>query len=172
MKPSRKQRRVHRTILLVGEGASEVLFLEHLKRLYLERGSGLAITIKNAHGKGAGHVVNFAIRQSRNAAYDIKIALLDTDADWTDKVSKSARINKVQVLPCDPCFESVLLTIHQKPVTGRTTAQLKTIFETEFGVAASDIGMLKHFPKELLDEARLRVDILNKLLEVMQPSVL
>ncbi len=98
--------------------------------------------------------------------------MLDTDADWTDVVRKSARINKVQILSCEPCFESVLLTIYQKPATGRTTAQLKTIFETEFGVAASDIGVLKHFPKELLDEARLRVDILSKLLEVMQSSVL
>jgi hypothetical protein len=57
MKQVRKPRRVLRTVLLVGEGASEVLFLEHLKRLYHQRGSGLAIAIKNAHGKGAGHVI-------------------------------------------------------------------------------------------------------------------
>jgi hypothetical protein len=171
MKSARKPRRVLRTILLVGEGASEVLFLEHLKRLYHQRGSGLAISIKNANGKGAGHVIDFAIRQSRNAAYDTKIALFDTDADWTDAVRKSARINKVQTLSCEPCFESVLLTIHQKPVIDRTTAQLKTSFATQFGVAASNVAMLQYFPKELLDNARLSVDTLNKLLEVMQQTI-
>ena len=72
-------------LLLVGEGDAEVQLIQHLKRLYVERGSGIVVTIKNARGKGAGHVVDFAYRQSRNAAYDAKAALLDTDTDWNDK---------------------------------------------------------------------------------------
>ena len=64
-------RRQRFTILLVGEGHAEVALLTHLKGLYASRGSGVAISIRNARGKGAAYVVNYAIRQTRNAAYRI-----------------------------------------------------------------------------------------------------
>ncbi len=35
-----KTRRVVRTVLVVGEGDAEVQFIQHLKRLYVQRGSG------------------------------------------------------------------------------------------------------------------------------------
>ena len=43
----------YRTLLLVGEGATEEAFLRHVKSIYAPRGAGLKVTIKNAHGKGA-----------------------------------------------------------------------------------------------------------------------
>ncbi|MEI2642189.1 MAG: hypothetical protein V9G10_07610 [Candidatus Nanopelagicales bacterium] len=43
---------------VVGEGDAEVLFMQHLKSLYVQRGSGVVVTIKNARGKGAAHVVD------------------------------------------------------------------------------------------------------------------
>lgn len=87
-----KLRQVARTVLLVGEGDAEVQFMQHLKGLYVQRGSGIVVTIKNARGKGAAHVVDFAFRQSRNAAYDMKATLLDTDADWNDKTREQLQI--------------------------------------------------------------------------------
>lgn len=81
MKREPHRRQVARTVLVVGEGDAEVLFLQHLKALYVQRGSGVVVTIKNARGKGAANVVDFAARQSRNAAYDLVVALLDTDSD-------------------------------------------------------------------------------------------
>jgi hypothetical protein len=101
-----KPRKVARTVLVVGEGDSEVCFLQHLKSLYVHRGSGVVVTIKNARGKGAQHVVDFAIRQSRNAEYDVKVALLDVDTDWNDKTRKLAKSGKVLVLPSVPCLEA------------------------------------------------------------------
>lgn len=91
MKGGAKRRHVARTVLLVGEGDSEVVLLRHLKALYVQRGSGVAVTIKNARGKGAAHVVDVAVRQSLNAAFDLKVALLDTDTDWNDKTRAIAR---------------------------------------------------------------------------------
>gem|GEM_PF-2578925 len=41
-----------RTLLIVGEGRHEEAFLNHLKQLYVPRGCGLSVTIKNARGKG------------------------------------------------------------------------------------------------------------------------
>ena len=128
MKIQSVHRRAARTVLLVGEGDAEVLFLQHLKSLYVQRGSGVAVTIKNARGKGAAHVVDFARRQSSNAAFDAVAALLDTDTDWSDKTQAAARKARVQVITCEPCLEAVLLAVHQRPVQGRSSAQLKKDF--------------------------------------------
>ena len=53
MKGKPRQRHVARTVLLVGEGDAELSFMQHLKRIYVQRGSGVAVTLKNARGKGA-----------------------------------------------------------------------------------------------------------------------
>lgn len=73
MRGARQVRQAARTVLLVGEGDAEVLFMRHFKSLYVHRYSGVAVTIKNARGMGAAHVVDFAYRQSRNADYDAKL---------------------------------------------------------------------------------------------------
>jgi len=49
------KRKTYRTLLLVGEGATEVAFLKHVKSLFVPRDAGLKVTIKDAHGKGANH---------------------------------------------------------------------------------------------------------------------
>ena len=131
------------------------------------RGSGVVVTIKNARGKGAAHVVYFAFRQSRNAAYDMKAALLDTDTDWNDKTRIAARKSKIHVLPCRPCLEAVLLTVHLAPVDGRKTAQLKQDFSVRFGAAASDASVLRHFSREVIDAALARVEVLRGLVNLM-----
>jgi hypothetical protein len=152
---------------MVGEGDAEVLFLQHLKGLYVQRGSGVMVTIKNARGKGAAHVVDFAVRQSRNAAYDLVAVLLDTDADWNDKTRATARKGKVLVSPCQPCLESVLLDIHSAPVRDRTTAQLKQDFRIRFGGPAHDPVALRQFNRDVLEFARPRVQVLGVLMHLL-----
>ncbi len=73
--------KAQRTLLIVGEGRHEEAFLNHLKKLYVPRGCGLSVTIKNARGKGALHVVSWTARQIANADYDVVAVLLDTDVD-------------------------------------------------------------------------------------------
>ena len=68
--PARKRRTAYHTVLVVGEGTTECAFLRHIKTLYNSRGCGVSVTIRNAHGKGPDHVVDYAIRQCRNAEYD------------------------------------------------------------------------------------------------------
>jgi hypothetical protein len=167
MTRARDRRQVARTVLVVGEGDAEVLFLQHLKGLCVQRGSGVVVTIKNARGKGAAHVVDFAIRQSRNAAYDVIAVLLDTDADWNDKTRATARKGKVHVSPCHPCLESVLLDIHEAPVQNRFTAQLKQDFQARFGGAAHDPATLRHFHRGVLEQARPRVPVLGMLMHLL-----
>ncbi len=171
MKPGGPRRQVACTVLVVGEGDSEVAWLQHLKSLYVARGSGVAVTIKNARGKGAAHVVDVAIRQSRNAAFDVRVVLLDTDTDWTDKTRATARKAKVQVVPADPCLEAWLLAVHAYPVHGKTSAQLKQDFAARFGAAATDPKVFaRHFPHAFLEEKRLRLPALAALIGRLLPQ--
>ena len=168
MKGKPRQRHVARTLLLVGEGDAEVRFMQHLKSIYVQRGSGVAVTLKNARGKGAAHVVDFAIRQSRNAAYDVKAVLLDTDTDWNDKTRATARKARVQLMACEPCLEAVLLNMHKAPTEGRTTAQLKQDFAARFGAAASDATVYpKYFGETLINEAKTRCVVVVELFRFM-----
>ena len=168
MKGKPRQRHVARTVLLVGEGDAELSFMQHLKRIYVQRGSGVAVTLKNARGKGAAHVVDFAIRQSRNAAYDVKAVLLDTDTDWNDKTRATARKARVQVMACEPCLEAILLNMHKAPTEGRSTAQLKQDFAAKFGAPASDATVYpKYFGAVLVNEAKARSVVVGELLRFM-----
>lgn len=162
------RRRAARTVLVVGEGDAEVMFLQHLKSLFVVRGSGVVVTIKNARGKGAAHVVDFARRQSLNAAFDAVAALLDADTDWNDKTRAAAKRAKVQVVVCEPSLESLLLQIHQLPVQGRSTSQLKQEFAARFGGSAHDERVVrKYFHDEVLAVAATRLPALSALLRLM-----
>lgn len=76
---ARKKHQVRKTLLIVGEGDSEVAFLKHLRELYCSGGVGVRVTIRNAHGKGPENVIAFAARQAGIYSYDAHAALLDTD---------------------------------------------------------------------------------------------
>ena len=171
MKADQARRAVRRTILIVGDGDAEVAFINHLKSLYNTRQSGLAVTVKNARGKGALGVVSFTIRQGLNADYDVKVALLDTDTDWNDKTQAAARKAKVQVVPCHPCLESVLLAMHGDTAQSRSSAQCKLAFTARFGVPAHEASLYpKHFMFEFLEKARHASPELELLLVLFKPE--
>ncbi len=145
-----------------------MLFLKHLASLYQQRRSGLRITIKNARGKGAAHVVDVAIRQARNADYDKRAVLLDTDVGWNQATEKLARQSKIQVLTSTPCLESLLLEIHRQPVDNRNSTQLKTAFLFEFGRPASDERVYaEHFSRERIEAAIERIPVLQSLVATL-----
>lgn len=117
--------KAQRTLLIVGEGRHEEAFLNHLKQLYVPRGCGLSVTIKNARGKGALHVIKWTAGQIANAEYDAVAALLDTDVDWNAKTEKLARTKKIQVLKSEPCFEAMMLRLIGKTPIGEAHALKK-----------------------------------------------
>ncbi len=158
-----------RTVLLVGEGYAEVAFIAHLKALYVFRGCGIALTVKNARGKGALHVVEVAVSQSRNNAFDVKVAMLDTDTGWDEETRALARRENVLVVPCTPCLEAMLLALHGDIAEGRSSAQCKQVFATKFAGSASEANIYaKHFPSDLLQKARLYSPWLKQLLALLE----
>jgi len=109
MNKSKHSRVQIKTLLIVGEGFDEEAFLKYLSSNLVTRGAGLKVSIKNAKGKGAKHVIDWTIRQAGIAHYDNVAALFDTDTDWTQAVEKQAKKHKILLLKSDPCFEAMLL---------------------------------------------------------------
>jgi hypothetical protein len=159
--------KAQRTLLIVGEGYDEVAFLNHLKQLYVPRGCGLSVTIKNARGKGALHVIDWTAGQAAIAKYDVVAALLDTDTDWDDKTEKLARTRKIQVLKSEPCFEAMMLRLIGKTPTGEAHALKKQFAPFVNSDATLRDHYAQHFGTECLHAGRgkeITIDALLKLL--------
>jgi len=163
---ARPQRVVRRTLLVVGEGLAEEVFLRHLKALYVERGHK-TVTIKNAKGKGGGHVLTYTAGQSKAAEYDQVAALLDTDADWNDQRRAQANRQRILVFESTPCLEALLLAIagHRAPAD---TLSCKRAFRQHFGHEAHTEALYPvHWPRQVLDAAAGRIDLLQRLIRLL-----
>lgn len=161
---ARKQHHVRKTLLVVGEGDSEEAFLKHLRDLYCSGGAGVAVTVRNAHGKGPENVIDHTARQARIYSYDARVALLDTDIAWTDKLKKEARKAKIEMVGSTPCLEGLLLSILGKrpPVQ---SADCKKAIQQSLGIDLMERqGYAGHFPKAVLDSARTTIPDLDQLL--------
>ena len=170
----KKAKRVaSRTVLLVGEGDCDCAFLHHLKGIYIQRGCGVSVTIRNAHGKGAGNVIDTAIGQSRNADYDLRVAVLDTDTDWTPRVRKKAKTHKIILVPSTPCLEGFLLTILGQYLPHGCRECKEKIKDSLDGKLTDAGSYSSSFPFEVLEARRNEVpalDLLLKLFAGKQPN--
>lgn len=168
----RKQHKIRKTLLIVGEGDSEEAFLKYLRELYCSGGTGVSVTVRNAHGKGPENVINHAARQSRIYSYDKCVALLDTDIFWTDTLKKDARKAKIEMVGSSPCLEGLLLSI----LGGRPTvqsAECKKAIQQLLNIDLTErTSYAKDFPKAVLELARAKIEELDRLLRYIQGSVL
>jgi len=156
------------TLLLVGEGKTEVAFLSHLKSLYIQRNCGIKLTIKNARGKGPEYIVNFAIRQRHNTAYDRVAVLLDTDLAWPDTIRKEARKNKLALLGSTPCIEGFLLDILAQYVPPETSVCKQRCIDVIAGSLLEPESFQAQFTQELLEARRSDIAILDELLKCFE----
>ncbi len=156
-----------RTLLIVGEGRHETAFLNHVKQLYVQRGCGLAVAIKNARGKGAKHVIEWAARQVANTAYDTVAAMLDTDEDWSPALATQARTKKIQVLASDPCFDAVMLRLLGQRAVGDAKALKKMLAPYLDHDPTQPQSYAAHFDKACLDKGRQREPTIDRLLQLL-----
>lgn len=158
--------KAQRTLLIVGEGYHEVAFLTHVKQLYVRRGCGLAVTIKNARGKGAMHVIDCAIKQSANAAYDTVAAMLDTDKDWSPAVEKQAREKGILVMASESCFDAVMLRLLGQPAKGNAKTLKKRLATYVKNDATVSQNYAEHFGKTCLEAGRAKEPTIDALLKL------
>jgi hypothetical protein len=147
-------RKAQRTLLIVGEGHDDAAFLVHVKSLFITRGCGLSVTIKNAQGKGAKHVVEYTIGQKSNAAYDHVATLLDTDTDWTDTVRAHAENNDIVVPRSEPCLEAVLLRVLGKKDQGNSNKLKRQLRAALAGDASEKESYATCFTKSVLEKTK------------------
>jgi len=158
--------KARRTLLIVGEGYHEEAFLNHVKQLYAPRGCGLAVTVKNARGKGAMHVIDWTIKQIANIAYDTVAAMLDTDKDWSPKVAKQAKVKKIQVLASEPCFDAVMLRLLDLRAEDEAKVLKRRLAPYLDNEPTQRESYEKHFGKECLEAGRGKEPTINALLKL------
>lgn len=163
------ERAVRTTCLIVGEGDAEVALIQHLKSLYLSRGS-MSVTVRNAKGKGGAGVLNYTARQvaSVAGAYDHVVVLLDTDTDWNDATVRRAEREGYVVVASSPCLEATLLRLlGQRASTN--SADCKAGFSSACSGTAHDPQVYaRHFTRQVLEGAidqnplRALIDLLSQ----------
>lgn len=159
--------KTQRTLLLVGEGRTEEAFLAHIKQLYVSRNCGLRVSIKNARGKGAKHVIEWTRRQIANVAYDQVATMLDTDTDWSPAVAKMAEAKKIQVLMSEPCFEALMLRLLRENPTGDAKALKKQFAPFVNHDSTLPQHYATHFSPDLLQAGRALEPTIDKLLKLV-----
>ncbi len=163
-----KLRSQRTTLLAVGEGDSEEAFLKHLRNLYCANRAGVNVTVRNAHGKGPGNVISTAIGHLRNRDFDRALALLDTDLTWLRKERELARKHKLKLIGSTPCLEGLLLQIKGvtvPPVSDQCKKMIHQMLQSDLTEISS---YALHFPKQLLDQARQKIDELDQLLKLFE----
>lgn len=161
------RRTVLKTVLIVGEGDTEKAFLDHLKRLYVTRGCGVAVTVRNAHGKGPGNVIDAAMRHAKNGDFDIVAVLMDTDLPWTDEVRILAREHRICMVGATPCVDGLLLQILGERVPEQSK-RCKDAFHARLGRKPFVREAYEpDFSKPLLNKKSATIPALGKLLALM-----
>ncbi len=163
------KRKVIPTLLIVGEGRHEEAFIKHVRRLFVPRDGGLRVTIKQAGGKGAEHVVEWACRQMKNVDYDRVAVLLDTDEGWSVAVRKNAKAKKIELLLSQPRLEAMLLRVlGVKPQEGVDGHAHKSQFAPYVNGDPTDAAnYTEHFTPECLMRARSSEQAIDTLLKLL-----
>lgn len=150
----RRTWKAQQTLLIVGEGRHEEAFLLHMKSVFITRGCGLVVKIKNARGKGAQHVIDHTIRQSSNVEYDNVAALFDTDQDWSETVAALANLNQIQMLKSDKCLEEMLLRVLKLNCRGNSNELKKRLAKHLAGDAADPESYSRGFTRDVLENTK------------------
>jgi len=161
------RRTVLKTVLIVGEGDTEKAFLDHLKRLYVTRGCGVAVTVRNAHGKGPENVIDAAMRHAKNGDFDIVAVLMDTDLPWTDTIRELARVHPICMVGATPCADGLLLQILGERVPEQSK-HCKDAFHARLGrTPFVREAYEQDFSEPLLNQKSKTIPALGKLLALM-----
>ncbi|CAK1834140.1 hypothetical protein [Vibrio crassostreae] len=163
---AKKKRVLKDTLIFVGEGEAEKAFLLHLKSIY---GTGNPkVTPKSAGGKGPNNVIGDALGTLASSGCTRVAALLDTDLKWPVGLTKEAARNKIPLIGSTPCLEGFLLDILgiKKTTTNKGCKQI--LHPMLDGKETCKMSYSKLFTKDVLDEARQRVEELDKMIKIIQ----
>ena len=169
---TKKQRR--HTIFIYCEGKTDGLFVQHLKNLYLERGTK-HVAIKIGTG---GDYSTFITEVENNAHvrdYDEKYILLDSNGKNKKNLEEaeySAQEKDIALIWQRPCLEGVFLRILKgKQFIKETSKFCKSTFNKTYlkeKEGLSEILLSKLFTKDILETKRREVQELDQLIKLME----
>lgn len=142
------------TLIVVGEGAHDKAFLDHMKGIYNSRHSGQKVKIDSADGGSPHDVIKTAIKKTSHLDYDQKYILMDSDVPINAADLKLAKAQKITVLLSTPlCLEGMLLEVLRQHIP--VTAELckKRLHPQLAGKPVYAESYQELFPKLILDAA-------------------
>jgi len=166
-------RKTKKTILIVGEGATEKAFLRYLKELYITRDMDIAVNVECGFGGSPRNVVEKAIRLCGSRDYDKCFVLIDADIPLNANKKLLAHMKKrpeTEVLKSTPCIEGLFLTIldHDGNIS---SDKCKSFFESTYLTSdrKTDKRAYKRlFPKKMLNKKRYFITELDNILNAME----
>lgn len=168
----KKRRAASQTLLVLGEGLAEEIFLKYLRSLY-GRDSGVFVKIRNGKGGSAIDIVNAAVNEL--GAFNRRVVILDNDKGQREM--SFARINAkqkgIELLENTPCLEAVFLAIliDSQSLNGKNSAWCKSKFESDYLPKKKRTEIEEYrkvFPKTLLDAKRVNVPELDRFIALME----
>lgn len=171
MSKQRKVRKQRKTLFVVGEGQTEVAFLNHLKTLYCRGDHSVKVTVQNAYGKGPENVLQTALRKKNQADYDCVVVVLDTDIPWTAALKKEAQTNKITLIGNTPCIEALFLDLLGEKIFSETS-KCKAAITSVLGVNLLDKKEYESWcSKEKLELLRQSNSDLDSLLKAYEGTL-
>lgn len=169
-----------KSILLFGEGKTEAFFLSHLRQIYGTPGT--AIKVEHGRGGSVRTVVQGAIKIACLAEYSAVVVLLDSDRDDEPVPASRCKANGLVIKYSTPCIESLFLEILGDPKWSklrhgaRASDQCKSHFHATY-LQTDQNGQVmerlkncfrRQFPKEVLDEARTKIPLLDEIIRAIE----
>lgn len=109
----RKIKKVRQTtLLIVGEGAHDKAFLDHLKSLYDGRESGQRVKIESGDGGSPHDLIKNTIKKISHVDYDKVIIFMDSDVEIKISDRSEAKRKNITLILSEPiCLEGYLLKL-------------------------------------------------------------
>lgn len=113
------------TLLVVGEGADDKAFINHMKALFHQRQIGkVGPKIEAGNGGSADVIITNTLRMFKTAAYDRKLLVLDSDLPPTAAKAKAANKAGFELILWSPlCLEGALLNVLGEAINPNETSQ-------------------------------------------------
>ena len=154
------------TLLVVGEGAHDKAFLNHLRDLFDGRETGQKVKVQSSDGGSPRDIIKAAIK-SRHAAYDRRVVFMDSDIPLSDKDTKYAQMHKIELILSEPlCLEGMLLEILSESIPNDCRACKRTLHPKLSGVPTKKESYAILFTKTLLGSCNKNQ--IKRLIEILK----
>ena len=92
------------TLLVIGEGAHDTAFLNHLKSLYDARESGQKVKIESGDGGSPHDLIKNTIKKISHLSYDRVVIFLDSDVEIKESDKIEAKRHRITLILSEPAM--------------------------------------------------------------------